>query len=116
VTETGLALKVTVGAAADTVTVADWEAVPPLPVQVNVNFEVAVSAAVVALPLTAWGPAQPPEAVQDVAFVAVHVSAAVAPLFTVLGLADKVTVGAAAVTDTVATCEAVPPEPVQLSE
>ncbi len=43
----GLALIVTVGAGAETVTVADWAAEPPAPVQVNVNFVVAVSAAVV---------------------------------------------------------------------
>jgi hypothetical protein len=35
VTVLGLALKVTVGAGAVTVTVADWLAVPPVPVQVR---------------------------------------------------------------------------------
>jgi hypothetical protein len=116
VTLAGLALSETVGAAADTVTVADWEADPPVPVQVKVNFAVAVSAGVVAVPVLALAPVQPPEAVQDVASVDDQVRAAVAPLLTVVGLADKVTVGAGAVTDTVAPCEAVPPAPVQLSE
>jgi hypothetical protein len=61
----------------------------------------AVSAAVVYVPLVPLAPLQPPEAAQLVAFVADQVSVVVAPLLTVLGLAEKVTVGAAAVTDTV---------------
>jgi hypothetical protein len=99
----GLALNETVGAAVDTVTVADCEALPPVPVQVKVNFDVEVSAGVVAVPLVVFAPVHPPEAAQDVAFVEDHTRAEVAPLFTVVGLADKVTVGAADVTDTVAT-------------
>ena len=42
----GLALIVTVGAAVETVTVADWAAEPPAPVQVSVYLVVAVSAEV----------------------------------------------------------------------
>ena len=80
------------------------------------NFDVAVSADVVAVPLTPFVPVHPPEAVQDVAFVEDQVSAEFAPLFTVVGLADRVTVGADDVTDTVATWVAVPPDPEQLSE
>ena len=76
---------------------------PPVPVQLKVNFDVAVSAGVLAVPLPPFVPVHPPEAVQDVALVDDHVSADVAPLFTVVGLADKVTVGAGDVTDTVAT-------------
>jgi hypothetical protein len=67
------------------------------------NFDVEVSAAVVAVPLVACVPVHPPDAVQDVALVEDQVSAEVAPLFTVVGLADKVTVGACDVTETVAT-------------
>ena len=73
-----------------------------------------VKAAVVTVPLAALVPLQPPDAVQLVAFVADQVSVDVAPLLMVLGLAERVTVGAAAVTVTVADCAAVPPEPVQL--
>lgn len=112
----GLAVNVTTGPAVDTVTVADCEAVPPAPVQVRMNFDVEVSAGVVTAPLVAWAPAQPPDAVQEVALVEDQVSAEVAPLFTVVGLADKVTAGAAVVTETVATWDALPPDPVQLSE
>jgi hypothetical protein len=68
-----------------------------------VNFVVAVSADVVALPAAPCVPLQPPEALQDVAFVDDHVRAAVAPLLMVLGLAAKVTVGAGLVTGIIAT-------------
>jgi hypothetical protein len=77
--------------------------VPPVPVQVKVNFDVAVSASVATVPLVPLVPVHPPAAVQDVALVEDQMSVEVAPLFTVLGLADKVTVGAADVTDTVVT-------------
>lgn len=99
----GLALKDTVGAAgAETVTVADCEAEPPAPVQVRVNFVVAVRADVVCEPAVASAPLQPPEAVQAVAFVEDQVNADVAPLLTVAGFAVRVTAGAGVVTDTVA--------------
>lgn len=60
-------------------------------------------------------PDQPPEAVQAVAFVDDHDSEELPPLAIVLGLAVTVTVGAAALTETVADCVALPPEPVQVS-
>ena len=78
------------------------------------NFVVAVSADVLAVPAVASAPLQPPEALQEVAFVDDHERAEAAPLFTVLGLAAKATVGAGLVTVTVATCEALPPDPVQV--
>jgi hypothetical protein len=53
-------------------------------------------------PLVALLPDHPPEAVQEVALVADQVKVELAPLATVLGLADKVTTGAGAVTETVA--------------
>jgi len=75
-----------------------------------------VSAPVDCVPLTALEPVQPPLAVQEVALVADQLRVAAAPLVTVLGLLEKVTVGVGAVTDTVADCAAVPPAPVQLKE
>jgi hypothetical protein len=111
----GLALKETLGAAAETVTVADCAAEPPAPVQVRVNFVLADRADVALEPLSASLPLQPPEAEQDVAWVEVQVKVDVAPLLTVLGFADRVTAGAGVVTDTVADCAALPPVPVQLS-
>jgi hypothetical protein len=66
-------------------------------------------------PLTALVPDQPPVAVQEVALVEDQVSVALLPLATVLGLALKLTVGAGAVTDTVADWLALPPVPVQVS-
>jgi hypothetical protein len=112
----GLALNDTVGAAdADTVTVADCEAEPPVPVQVSVNFVVAVRGGVVCEPAVAFKPLHPPEAVQAVALVDDHVSPDAAPLLTVAGFAVRVTAGAGVVTDTVADCTALPPLPLQVS-
>jgi hypothetical protein len=113
----GLALKVTVGAAAVTVTVVDWAALPPAPVQVTVYVVDAVSAPVDCEPLVASLPDQPPEAAQAVAFVVDQVKVELLPLAMELGLAARVTVGAGVgeVTDTVAAWVALPPAPVQLS-
>ena len=98
----GLALSVTVGAGAATVTVVDWAAEPPVPLHVKVYLVVAVRAPVLCEPLVASLPLHPPDAVQDVVLVDDQVSVAAAPLLTVLGLAEKVTVGAGALTVTVA--------------
>ena len=98
-----------------TLTVALWAAEPPVPVQVIVYLVVVANAAVVCEPLVASVPLQPPEAEQLVALVEDQVSTEVAPLVTVLGLALKLTVGAGAVTVTVADCPALPPVPVQVS-
>jgi hypothetical protein len=64
-------------------------------------------------PGIALAPDQAPEAMHDVALVAVQVSMELLPLATVLGLAAKLTVGAGVVTETVADCAALPPLPVQ---
>jgi len=66
-------------------------------------------------PLVASLPVQPPEAVQEVAFVDVQDRVELEPLAMVLGLALKLTVGAAEVTVTVADCAALPPVPVQVN-
>jgi hypothetical protein len=95
VTELGFAVSVTVGNTG-AVTVTDALAVPepPLPEHVRVKLALAVSAAEFSVPLVALLPVQPPEAVQDVALVLDQVSAVVAPVVTLTGLADRVTVGA----------------------
>ncbi len=60
-------------------------------------------------------PAQPPDAVQDVAFLDDQVKVDAAPLATVLGLALRATVAVGvALTMTVADWEALPPVPVQV--
>jgi hypothetical protein len=74
----------------------------------------ALRAPVPAEPLVALVPVQPPEAVHDVALVDDQLRVEVAPLATVLGLELKVTVGARAVTETVADCVALPTVPVQV--
>ena len=65
-------------------------------------------------PLIALLPDQPPEAVQAVVLVDDQVSVVVAPLLTVLGAAERLTVGAGVLTETVADCVALPPAPVQV--
>jgi hypothetical protein len=111
----GEADKLTDGIGALTVTLADWLALPPVPVQVSPYVALAVSAPVVCEPLTALVPDQPPVAVQEVALVEDQVSVELLPFATVLGLALKLTVGAGAVTVTVADWLALPPVPVQVS-
>ncbi len=72
-------------------------------------------AAVGAEPLVASLPDQPPEAIQEVAFVETQARVEVPPFVTVLGLEVKLTVGAAVVTETIADCAALPPAPTQVS-
>jgi hypothetical protein len=67
------------------------------------------------VPDTAFVPDQVPEAVQVVAFVAVQFNVALPPLVMALGPTLKLTVGAAALMETVAVWVAVPPVPEQLS-
>ena len=67
------------------------------------------------MPDTAFVPDQAPEAVQEVAFVAVQFNVALLPLVMALGPTLKLTVGAAALMETVAVWVAVPPVPEQLS-
>ncbi len=110
----GLAAKLTVGAGDVTDTVADCDALPPVPVQVMPYVVLAVSAPVDCEPLAALLPDQPPEAVQAVAFLDDQLNVAEPPLATVLGLALKLTVGAGEVTVIVADCDALPSVPVQV--
>jgi hypothetical protein len=76
---------------------------------------VLLSVPVLALPLVALVPDQPPEAVQLVAFVEDQLSVEAEPLFTVPGFALRVTVGlAGAETLTVTERPALPPGPLQV--
>ena len=111
----GLALSVTNGGKAGTVTVADCVAEPPGPVHVSSKSVVLVSAAVDQVPLSATAPLQPPEAIHAVALLELQVKSEVLPLVTVVGEADSVSVGAGLVTTTSADCEAEPPAPVHVS-
>ena len=119
VTVVGDAVNVTVGAGVGLVTVTEAVdcAAPPAPVQRSVKLLLALNAPVLAVPDTVFVPLQPPDAVHDVAFVDVHVSVLALPLATVVGDADKVTVGAGFVpsTTTDALASADPPAPVQRS-
>ena len=66
-------------------------------------------------PLMDLLPDQAPEAVHEVAFVAVQVRVELLPLITELGLAPRLMVGAGDFTETVADCAALPPAPVQVN-
>ena len=105
----------TEGGVALTDTVADWAAVPPVPVQVSVKVVLAFIAPEDCEPLTALVPDHPPEPEHDVAFFAAQVSVVEAPEVTVLGAAVSVTEGAEAETVMVADWVAEPPVPVQVN-
>ena len=66
-------------------------------------------------PLRPLEPLQPPEAVQEVALALDQVSVEAPPVFTLLGAALNVIIGALLETVTVADCVADPPAPVQVS-
>ncbi len=66
--ELGTVLSVTTGGDAETVTVTDCVAEPPVPVHVNAYSVLLPRAPVDQVPLAATPPLQPPEAVQAVAF------------------------------------------------
>jgi hypothetical protein len=83
-------------------------------VQVNVNLVAAAKAPLDWLPLVAFDPLQPPDAEQEVALAEDQVRVEAAPLATVVGLADRLTVGAGVFTVTVADWAALPPLPVQV--
>jgi len=114
-TVVGLALRPTVGGA-ETLTVTDWLALPPGPLQASVKVVVALNAPVLALPLVGSLPDQPPEAVQLLALVEDQLSIADPPLLTVVGLALRLTVGLTGPeTLTVTDWPALPPGPLQVS-
>ena len=110
----GLATNVAVGVML-TMTV-DAPLVPPVPVQVN-EYELGiVIAPVLCVPLVALLPLQPPVAVQDVAFVELHVSVELPPLAIEVGVAVNVTVGAGTTVTVAVAVLLVPPTPVQVNE
>ncbi len=113
-TVVGLALKVTVGVAEFTATVTELACEPPVPVQDSVYVVPVVSAPVDWEPLVPRLPVQPPDAVQELAFVELQVSVAADPEATLVGLALKETVGTGT-TVTVILLVPVPPAPAQLS-
>jgi hypothetical protein len=90
------------GAAWVTETIAACVALPPAPLQMSPNVSLTVRAPVDCEPLAGLLPAQAPAAVQDVALVADQVNVELPPLAIVLGLADKLTVGAGELIETVA--------------
>lgn len=76
-----------------TVTVVDAWLVPPAPVQLSVKVVLTVRLPVLAVPLVACAPLQPPEAVQPVALVLDQLICAALPVVTEVGVVLMVTVG-----------------------
>ena len=107
----GLALMLMAGVGALTETVADCVALPPLPVQVSVYVALAARAPVDCEPLRAVAPDQAPDARHSVALPADQFSVELPPWLMLLGATAKCTMGAGALTDTVADCVALPLEP-----
>jgi len=91
----GAGFSVTSGAGSVTVTVVDWVAEPPGPLQLNPNSVVLVNLAVAHRPLVRTGPLQPPMAWQLVAFFVLQVRVEVPPVLIVVGEAARLMVGAA---------------------
>ena len=88
----GEAFNVTVGTGL-TVTVADRLVAPPVPVQVNVNVELALSGPLACVPEVALLPDHAPLAVHAVALLLDHESVEEPPEATLVGEALKITVG-----------------------
>jgi hypothetical protein len=76
----------------------------------------AVSAAVLCVPLVASVPLQPPEAVQEVALVELHERTALPPLATFVGEAVSTAVGKGAIVTAAVAVLLLPPGPVQTRE
>jgi hypothetical protein len=95
VTLVGLALRLTVGLGIVSVTwtVSAAAVVPLAPLQVSVKLAGLVRAPVLALPLVALLPDQPPEAVQLVALLEDQTRVADEPLVTLVGAAIRLRVG-----------------------
>jgi hypothetical protein len=68
------------------------------------------------VPLAGWAPLHAPEAVQEVAFVEVHVSVEVPPMATVCGLAVRLAVGTGTTATVTLAGGEEPPDPVQVRE
>ncbi|MCS6946597.1 MAG: hypothetical protein NZM12_03165 [Steroidobacteraceae bacterium] len=113
----GVAVRLTVGGGVDCTTTVTEALAFALPfVHCSVNVVVELSIPVTSLPLVGFAPLQPPEAVQEVAFVLVQFSVADRPgAGNVDGFAVSVTVGVGFVTVTVTDACALPPGPLQLS-
>jgi hypothetical protein len=90
----GLAVRDTTGAGLATVTVAVCVAEPLGPVHVSAYSVVFESGPVDQVPLVAWAPFHPPDAVHAAAWIAFHVSVEPPPVATVVGDAVRVIEGA----------------------
>jgi hypothetical protein len=95
------AARLTEGAGAVTITSVDCDDAPPGPLQVSMNVVFAVSASIVADPLTGFDPLHPPLARQEFAPDTFQERVVPAPLVTLLGLGCSLMTGPAAVVESV---------------
>jgi len=107
---------VTAGSSGLTVTVTDWVARPPGPMQVSSYSVVVDRAPVDHVPLSATGPCHPPIVLawHTSALVEVQVRVELPRLLIVDGEAARVTVGAGCTTTTCFDSSTAPPEPVHV--
>jgi hypothetical protein len=114
--EVGFAASVTAGVPGTVTVAVAILLVPPAPVHVNENDVVAVSAPVLWLPPVASAPLQPPEAMQEVALVELHVSVDAPPLTMDVGFAVSAIIGAGTTLTVAVAILLVPPAPVHVNE
>lgn len=95
------AARLTEGAGAVTITSVDCDDAPPGPLQVSMNVVFAVSASIVADPLTGFDPLHPPLARQAFAPETFQERVVPVPLVTLLGLGCSLMTGPAAVVESV---------------
>jgi hypothetical protein len=115
-TDVGMAVSVTIGAGATVTLAVTTLLVPPVPLQLSEYEAVALRAPVLCVLLVALVPLQLPDAVQEVAFVELHVSVEEPPLAIEVGFAVNVTVGAGTTVTVAMAALLLPPAPVQVNE
>ena len=111
----GVAFMTIVGAGEVTESVVDFARRPPGPLHVSVYVASRVRGPVACDPLGGLLPAHAPDAVHNVALADCQFNVALAPLLIEPGATLKATVGAAAATEIVADCDALPPAPLHVS-
>jgi hypothetical protein len=112
----GDAVNVTVGTGRIVTVVMRGAVTPPGPAQMSEYAVAAVNGPVLRLPLAASVPLQPPEALQEVALVELHVSTEAFPEATAVGAAARVAVGAGIDATVAVAGGVIPPRPVHTIE
>ena len=114
--DVGIAVRVTVAGGTTVMIAVAAVLEPPTPVQVSEYDVVAETGPMLCVPLVAFVPLQPPEAVHEVAFVEFHANVELPPFAIDAGFAVSVAVGLPGTVTVAVTTLLVPPAPVQVSE